>query len=61
MLCFEYIDLYIYSVFVVFNMRYNWIIWFGLYNMWMVDFIKVDDSILRLFVRLVKCNFILGL
>lgn len=61
MLCFEYIDLYIYSVFVVFNMRYNWIIWFGWYNMWMVDFIKVDDSILRLFVRLVKCNFILGL
>lgn len=61
MLCFKYIDLYIYSVFVVFNMRYNWIIWFGLYNMWMVDFIKVDDSILRLFVRLVKCNFILGL
>lgn len=61
MLCFEYIDLYIYSVFVVFNVRYNWIIWFGLYNMWMVDFIKVDDSILRLFVRLVKCNFILGL
>lgn len=48
-------------MFVVFNMRYNWIIWFGLYNMWMVDFIKVDDSILRLFVRLVKCNFILGL
>lgn len=60
---FEYIDLQIYSVFVVFNTRYlyNWTIWFGSYNMRMVDPTKADDSISRSSARLVKRNSILGL
>lgn len=53
---FEYIDLHIYS-----DTRYNWTIWFGSYNMRMVDPTKADDSISRSSARLVKRNSILGL
>lgn len=58
---FEYINLQLYTVFVVFNTRYNWTIWFGSYNMRMVDPTKADDSISRSSARLVKRNSILRL